>query len=161
LNKARIRSSSIPDKAIALTQEAAEALVNPKAAIKRLVTRSAAGKLAKSNPYSTRKADLDFLDAYNDLKRAELPGGREFTEEESETKRRNINHFEDRIEEMKHRRQSMKVAWVTARHVQRVRIVDAIPPPPFPEDSIFETTDDYGHAEFQWGKWIAYVSSVV
>jgi hypothetical protein len=52
----------------------------------------------------------------------------------------------------------MRVAWVTARHVQRVRVVDAIPPPPFPDDTFSEDVDDCGFTEFKWGKWIAYVS---
>ncbi len=55
----------------------------------------------------------------------------------------------------------MRVAWVTARHVQRVRVVGAILPPPFPDDSFFDGVDDCGFTEFKWGKWIAYVNTSI
>ena len=45
----------------------AEELLNPKTAAKRHATKNAAGKLAKSRPYLSRKADLDFLDAHDEL----------------------------------------------------------------------------------------------
>ena len=42
----------------------------------------------------------------------------------------------------------MRVAWVTARHVQRVRAVHTISAPSFPEESFFEKQDDCGYSEF-------------
>jgi hypothetical protein len=52
----------------------------------------------------------------------------------------------------------MRVAWVTARHVQRVRVVDVMNPPRFPDDSFFFEEDDCGFKQFNWVKWLAYVS---
>jgi hypothetical protein len=162
LNKARSGPSGIPDKAIAFAQGTAEVLLHPKTAAKRHATRNAAGELAKSRPYLSRKADLDFLEAHDELKRAKGADSRDGGgyEEDLEKRRRDINHCEDHIQEMERRRQSMRVAWVTARHVQRVRAVYAVSPPPFPEQSFFEKQDDCGNTEFQWGKWLGYVSLV-
>jgi hypothetical protein len=156
LNKARIGPTGISDKAIAFVQGAAEAIANPKVAIKQRATRNAAGKLAKSRPYLSRKADLEFLEAHDALRRAQIADDGD--DAGVERRKRDVNDREDHVAEIERRRQSMMVAWVTARHVQRVRVVDAIPPPPFPEDSFFEKQDDCGYTEFQWGKWIAYVS---
>lgn len=161
LNKARIGPSGISDKAIAFIQGTADALVNPKAAIKQRATRNAARKLAKSNPYLNRKADLDFLEAHDDLEKAKGAEDKGHGERELERRRQDISDCGDRVEELERRRQSMRVAWITARHVQRVRVVDAVPSLPFPENSFFEKTDDCGYTEFQWGKWLAYVSSAV
>lgn len=47
---------------------------------------------------------------------------------------------------------------MTARHVQRVRVVNVFPIPIFPEEAFFERQDDLGFTGFDWGKWIAYVS---
>ncbi|KAF4618405.1 hypothetical protein G7Y89_g14899 [Cudoniella acicularis] len=69
-NKARIGPAAIPDKVVALVQGTAEAIVDPKAALKSRATRKTAGKLTKSRPYLSRKADLDFLEANDNLARA-------------------------------------------------------------------------------------------
>jgi hypothetical protein len=159
LNRARLGSSGFASKAIDLIQGTASAIVNPKAAIKSRATRKTAGTLAKSRPYLSRKADLDFLDAHEDLERERESRNGNDDDETAAKKKKGIGQCEDRLEDLERTRQNMRVAWVTARHVQRVRVVDAIPPPPFPEDSFFEQEDDCGFMEFNWGKWIAYVRS--
>ena len=160
LNKARIGPSGIPDKAIAFARGTAEALLHPKTAAKRHATKKAAGKLARSRPDLSRKADLDFLEAHDALNLAKgaHDGDGDVHGDDVEKRTRNINHCEDCIEETDTRRQSMMVAWVTTRHVERVRAIDALQAPPFPDESFFEKVDDYGYAEFQWGKWLGYVS---
>jgi len=159
LNRARIGPAGLPDKVIAAVQGTADIIISPKTAIKTRATRKAAGKLAKSRPYLSRKADLDFLEAHDDLHRleGERSGGND--EETGARIDEDVNQVEDRINDMELTRQSMRVAWVTARHVQRVRVVDAIPPPPFPDIKFFEKSDACGYPEFQWGRWIAYVST--
>ncbi|KUJ18508.1 uncharacterized protein LY89DRAFT_582089 [Mollisia scopiformis] len=156
LNRTRIGNSGIKGKALGLVQEAAAAIVHPKEAIKTRATKKTAGTLAKSRPYLSRKADLDFLEAHDDLEQAE--GRRDDSDDEGAFDRKNegINQCEERIENMETARQNMRVAWITARHIQRVRVVDAIPPLPFPDDNFFEQEDDCGVLEFNWGKWIAY-----
>lgn len=155
LNRARIEHAGLPAQVISTVQSTAAAIINPKKVIKSQATKKTAGTLAKSRPYLSRKADLDFLEAHDDLVRAEDSRGEEDGEEHG--KRSDINQCEEHFEELEKRRQSMRVAWMTARHVQRVRVVDPIAPP-FPDDSFFEQQDDCGFTEFNWGKWIAYVS---
>jgi hypothetical protein len=146
LNNARIGPSGIPDKVIAIVQGTAEAILHPKAAVKQHATKNAAGKLAKSRPYLSRKADLDFLEAHDELKRVEATDRRGEGCDE-----RRKEEVQGHIEVLERRRQSMRVAWVTARHVQRVRAVKAVPPPPMPEESFFEMQDDCGYTEFNGG----------
>jgi hypothetical protein len=159
LKRARIGQAGLPARAVSVVQGAIEVIVNPKAAIKSRATRKTAGKLAKSRPYLSRKADLDFLEAHDDLQRAEGSRSRIDDEEEAAQKDGNIGQCEEHIAELERWRQNMRVAWVTARHVQRVRVVDAVPPLPFPDETFFEQQDDCGFTEFNWGKWIAYVSA--
>lgn len=158
LNRARIGQAGLPARAVSAIQDTAEAIVNSKAAIKVRATRKTAGTLAKSRPYLSRKADLDFLEAHDDLERAEGARGWINDKEEAARNDGNIGQCEEHIAEMERGRQNMRVAWVTARHVQRVRVVDAVRPPPFPDESFFEQQDDCGFTEFNWGKWIAHVS---
>ncbi|TVY81863.1 hypothetical protein LSUE1_G007993 [Lachnellula suecica] len=159
LNTSRIGPAGLPDKAIALLQSTAHAIIDPKAAIKSRATRKTAGKLAKSRPYLSRQADLDFLEAHDDFVRAkeDMTNGND-DDETAAQKDGDIDHCAQHIQDLEDKRQSLRVAWVTARHVQRVRVVDAISPPPFPEESFFVEEDDCGFPEFNWGKWIGYVS---
>jgi hypothetical protein len=157
LNRQRIGQAGLPAKAVSALQSKVEAIANPKAAIKSRATKKTAGTLAKSRPYLSRKADLDFLEAHDDLERAE--GSRNGTKDQEEAVRKDgdIDQCEEHIAELERARLNMRVAWMTSRHVQRVRAVDAVPPP-FPEDSFFQQQDDCGFMEFNWGKWFAYVS---
>lgn len=161
LNRARIGTSGLRGKAVDLVQGTADAILNPKEAIKTRATKKTAGSLAKSRPFLSRKADLEFLEAHDNLERAE-ERRRDGTDDEDNAARRkaSVDGCEERVESLERARQNMRVAWITARHVQRVRVVDSIPPAPFPDDSFFEQEDDCGFLEFNWGKWIAYVSQV-
>ena len=157
LNRARIGPSGYPDRAIGALQTTGEILINPKAAITRRAQKKAAAKLARSRPYLSRQADLDFLEAHDDMRRAESSVGSSDDEDTIGQKRDKVGRAQKHIDDLERRRQSMRVAWMTTRHVQRIRVVDVISPPPFPPDSFFEKTDDCGATEFQWGKWIGYV----
>lgn len=156
LNRARVGSLGITSKAIGFVRSTASAIIHPKTALKTRATRKTAGTLAKSRPYLSRQADLDFLEAHDDLQKALGMRDGNDTGETAEDKRKGIDQCEEHLENLERTRQNMRVAWVTARHVQRVRVVDAITPQ-FPEDNFFEQEDDCGFTEFNWGKWLAYV----
>jgi len=159
LNKSRIGASGVPAKVVAILQGTANAIIDPKAAIKYRATRKTAWKLAKSRPYLSQQADLDFLEAHDDLMRAQDTHDANDDNKTAARKDGDIDDAEHHIQDLENKRHNMRVAWVTAQHVQRVRVVDAIPPPPFPDDSFFEEKDDCGFPAFNWGKWIAYVCS--
>jgi hypothetical protein len=103
LNKARIGPSGVPDKAIAVLQGTVEAIIHPKSAIKRVATKKTAGNLAKSNPYLSRKADLEVLQAHDDLTRAEGSRSESDDEEAAARKADNIDECEETIAEMERR----------------------------------------------------------
>jgi hypothetical protein len=107
----------------------------------------------------SRQADLDFLEAHDDLVRVQDTHNANDDNETTARKDGDIDNAEQHVQDLENKRHNMRVAWVTARHVQRVRAVDTIPPPPFPDDSFFEEKDDCGFPAFNWGKWIAYVRS--
>ncbi|KAH7400410.1 hypothetical protein BKA64DRAFT_481465 [Cadophora sp. MPI-SDFR-AT-0126] len=156
LNQAHVRQSGSSPKAAAFlqgVQNTVEAVIHPKAAIQSRATRKTAGSLAKSRPYLSRKADLDFLQAHEDLE--EAIGDDESNGKDGDLSNDRIDGCTDHIQEMERKRQGIRVAWVTTRHVYRVRAVDANPPP-FPDDEFFIVNDDCGYPEFQLGKWIAY-----
>jgi hypothetical protein len=144
LNRQRIGQAGLPAKAVCAVQSTVDSIVHPKTAIKAAATKKTAGTLAKSRPYLSRKADLDFLEAHDDLERAE--GSRDGVGDEAEVAQRdgNIDQCKEHIAEMERARLNMRVAWMTSRHVQRVQVVDAVSTPPFPEDSFFEQQDDRG-----------------
>jgi hypothetical protein len=158
LNRQRVEQAGLHAKVVSAVQSTIEAVLNPKKAIKSAATKKTAGTLAKSRPYLSRKADLDFLEAYDDLERTGGSSNNAVGKGEATEKDGNIDQCEKHIEELERARLGMRVAWMTARHVQRVRVVNIFPPPPFPEESFFEKQDDRGFTAFDWGKWIAYVS---
>lgn len=105
----------------------------------------------------SRKADLDFLEAHDEMERARARLGQEDPEAALQDKE-NIQRCAQRIQEMEDSRMKTKVAWVTSRHIHRARVVDTRPPP-FPKDDFFEEEDEFGFKKFNWAKWIAYVCS--
>ncbi len=160
LNRADIGQTGVPAKAVTVMQglqSTAESIAHPKSAIKSRATRKTAGSLAKSRPYLSMKADLDFLQAHEDLTHAKNLT-LDSDSEEQDARRETVNDCAEHIKDMERKRQSMRAAWITARHVQRVRIVEPLSTPPFPDEDFFVKMDDCGYPEFQWGKWIAYVS---
>jgi len=159
LNRQRIEQAGLSAKAISAVQGTIHAITNPKQAIKSKATKKTAGTLAKSRPYLSRKADLDFLDAHDDLQKAECSRSETEDEDEAAQRNENIGRREEHIEELDRARLNMRVAWVTSRHVQRVRVVDAVPPPTLPDDAFFEEQDNCEFTDFNWGKWVAYVST--
>lgn len=144
-----------PTGVIAKTMEVlktpADAIAHPKATAKQRATKTTAGKLVKSYPYLSQQADLDFLDAHDELQQAQ-----NCHQNEDDADRGDAEAKQKRVDDMEERRKSMRVAWITTRHVQRVRVVDNIPPP-FPADSYFEELDDCGYPAFNWTKWIGHV----
>ncbi|KAF7885351.1 uncharacterized protein EAF01_011416 [Botrytis porri] len=76
-------------------------------------------------------------------------------EDAIEDHQNNIDYFEKRVDKIQRTREEMRVAWVTARHVHRVRAIDSIPPS-FPPIQHFEMKDDHRFTELKWEKWIGY-----
>lgn len=157
LNASGLGNVSRKQRTKNILQGTAGAITHPIASIKSKATRKTAEKLAKSRPYLSNQADLDFLEAHDNLNQAKDAQNTSDDEDAMEDNLNNINHYEKKFHTIERSREEMRVAWVTGRHVHRVRVVDKIPPP-FPSDEYFERPNDQGSTEFKWGKWIGYVS---
>lgn len=150
LNKPRMSISGSAGKAISTLHKTAEAVQNPK----KFIKARAASKLSKTaRPYLSRKADLDFLEAHDDLAEAKADENAEDAESPIEADK--IDHCQSRVNSLQETRDTMRIAWMTGRHVSRVRAVDA-DPRSFPRDEYFEEEDDCGATEYQWGRWLGY-----
>lgn len=132
------------------------AVTHPKKTIKDRATHTAAGKIAKARPYISREADLRFLDVANDLDRAESSRCESDGDELAARKDERIDDLNEKINGIEEKRLSLRVAWQSSRHMQRVKVVRR-EQGKFPEDSFFEEKDDCGQTVFRWDKYIGYV----
>ncbi|KAL3417389.1 hypothetical protein PVAG01_11389 [Phlyctema vagabunda] len=154
LHDKNLGTSSRMERAISKIQGTMEILTSPKESIKAQVTRSAAGKLAKSRPHLSRQADLDFLHAHDSLSKIERSGTASDDEDDAARRAGDIHAIQKKIDDLEGKRESMRVAWMTGRHVQRVQVVQK-EPDPFPDEGYFEKLDDCGAVKFQWPRWLA------
>lgn len=156
LEKTRIGPTTWQHKFKSALHATSHFLENPRAAAKTRATRRTANQIAKSQPHFSRREELAFLEAHDDLKEAEewedYDDGADSTVKRQEVTVKREEH----VAKLEARRESLKVAWITARHVGRVRAIDSKPPPPLDERQ-FEQLDDCGYPEFLWGKWAAHV----
>ena len=134
----------------------ASTLAHPKDTVKGKITRTTAGQLSKSErPYLSKKADLDFLEAHDNLKRAEsTSSSRRGTSDEEQDAI--IGGHKDKLREIEAHRESLRAAWTTSRHVRRVRVVPKRHIDP-PEAEFFVDRDANGlFIRYDWLKWLGY-----
>lgn len=131
-------------------------IAHPKNTIRGKITRTTAGQLSKSErPYLSKSADLDLLQAYDNLKRAEsTSSSRRGTSDEEQDAI--IGSHKDKLREMEAHRESLRAAWTTSRHVRRVRVVPKRHIN-FPRDEYFVQRDGNGlFVRYDWLKWLGY-----
>lgn len=143
-------------KTLGTLQSVAASVKHPVEAVKNKATRATAGQLSKTErPYLSKKADLEYLEAHDNLKSAETTASsRQATSDEEDDSI--IGDHKDRIREMEEHRESLRVAWTTSRHVRRVRVVpkEHIQ---FPPNDYFARQNVDGHlARFDWLSWLGY-----
>lgn len=145
--------SSVKDKTIDSLQFAAKATIHPKEAIKGRATRTAGRFTKAEHPYLSREADNELLRAHADLQGAR--SSTEGSEDEREARTADQNMTVDKLEIRRH---SMKVAWTTSRHVQRVRVAPK-GQLKYPERSAFviKRNAEGKAAKHDWLKWVGYV----
>lgn len=153
----RLRPGKAADKTLSNIKSLGKAVVHPVDSIKSKATRTTAGQLSKADrPYLSQKADLEYLDAHDNLKRAESTGSSKqgTSDEEQESV---IGGHRDKIRELEAHRESLRVAWTTSRHVRRVRVVPKRHIN-FPENEYFVERNGRGEfARYDWLKWLGYV----
>ena len=135
-----------------------QGMKNPKEALKDKATRTTAGKLSKSQrPYLSRAADAEFLDAHDNLSRAESSrSSGQVTSDEDHSE--SVGEYRDKLQAMKAQRESLLVGYTTSRHVTRVRVVPKRHLD-FPERNTFFKRRREGEATntYDWLKWLGYV----
>lgn len=155
------QKSANTDMSITKAREAlrsiAAAVVHPKDSLKSKATKATASKLSNTQrPYLSQEADLDFLNAHDELDRAHSTRlsrqGTSDGELDSLT-----NDRKDKVAEMEAHRESLRVAWITSRHVSRVRVVPTRQIE-FPTTNYFKRGDIQGHPErFELLNWLGHV----
>ncbi|KAK4696995.1 hypothetical protein P7C71_g1006, partial [Lecanoromycetidae sp. Uapishka_2] len=155
--KKRLRPGKKAERALGNVQALGKTIIHPIDGIKRGATRTTAGQLSKvDRPYLSRKADLDLLEAHDNLKQAESTCSSQqgTTDDEQGELAGVLDSHRDRIKEMEAHRESLKAAWTTSRHVRRVRVVPKRHMK-FPDNEHFEERDDHGQVlRFDWFKWL-------
>lgn len=145
-------------KALGALQTVAETVAHPKESLKSKATKTTAGKLSRlERPYISKKADLDFLQAQVNLRDEEASRSSMYDAQGAERISRE-DDLRETVEQLEAHRWSLRVAWTTSRHVDRVRVV-VKKPISFPDREAFLERDaDGGVVRFRWEKWLGYVS---
>lgn len=121
LGSQRVTVGSTADKLAGTLYTAAKSIVHPQDALKKKATAKVA---VSDRPYLSQQNDMDYLQAHEALLRAQSSNGDPDEEDDIEEKQAEVDAVESA-------RESRKVAWLTSRHVQRVRVVpkrDVLPP---------------------------------
>ncbi|KAI9834551.1 MAG: hypothetical protein M1819_002927 [Sarea resinae] len=150
MRKNRITVGGPIDKTLGTLQTVGAAIIHPKQSIKNKATRSTAGYVSRAqHPQLSQKADLEFLKAHSEQRKAaEETGGREPSKQ---------NDGKEAVEALEDHRERIRVAWTTSRHVDRVRVV---PKGQFkcPKISEFTEKDENGNIiRYDWSKWLGYM----
>ena len=161
VKKKRFRPGKAADKTLSNIKSLGKAVVHPVDSVKSKATRTTAGQLSKTErPFLSQKADQEYLEAHDSLKRAEStsPSKRNsFDDEENST----IGGHRDKVREMEAHRESLRAAWTTSRHVRRVRVVPKRHIDFPPNDHFIRQEGGEGLHHYDWLKWLGYVRNGV
>lgn len=157
IKKRKFRPGKTADKTLGAIQSIGNAVVHPMKSARSTVTRTTANQLSKAErPFISQKADVEYLQAHENLNRAEStsPSKQGTSEEEQGSM---IGGHRDKIREIEEHRESLRAAWTTSRHVRRVRVVPKRQIN-LPDNEYFMERDDHGvFVRYDWLKWLGYV----
>ena len=153
----RFSASGVADKTLGTLQTVGKSIVHPKDAIKSKATKTTAGQLSKAErPFLSQQSDLEYLQAHDNLKRAESTGS-SMQGTSDEDYAAIIDGHRSKVNELEAHRESLQAAWTTSRHVRRVRVVPKRHIH-FPENEYFLDRDAHGKVmRYDWLKWLGYV----
>ena len=158
VRKERLSIGGKADKTLRVVQTIATTTIHPKRAIKSKAARTTAGKISKAeHPHLSQRADLEFLEAYeNSTRAASSRSSKDATSDEDEgdpladDNRKKLRLLEEH-------RDSRRAAWTTSRHVDRVRVVPKRHIQ-FPDNDKFIDKNEDGHfIRYKWERWLGYV----
>ena len=157
--KRRFRPGKTADKTLHNIKSVGKAIVHPVDSIKSKATRTTAGQLSKADrPYLSQKADLQYLEAHDNLKRVVSSGpSRHATSDEDQDAI--VGSHQNKVREIEAHRESLRAAWTTSRHVRRVRVVPKRHLN-VPDNGFFIEKDANGQfVRYKWLEWLGYVRS--
>lgn len=137
-------------------QSATTAVIHPIKSIKKKATKITAGKLSNAErPYLSQNADLDLLNAHKDMDQAysSLSSRHDNLEDEGDEVAHNCR---SKVAEIEAHRESLRVAWMTSKHISRVRVVPKRHIQ-YPDMAKFYVKGGNESPKFDWLKWIGYV----
>jgi len=137
----------------------AKSAVHPVDAIKGKAVRTTASKLSQvQRPFLSKDADLEFLEAHDELDRAESSRASRQVASDDDDQDSLVEGHRHRVEQLKAQRESLRVAWTTTRFVTRVRVV---PKRHFdyPKRQAFVKAVEERRtwARYDWLKWMGHV----
>ena len=158
IKKKRSQPGKTVDKTRGAIQTMRNAVVHPVKSAKSTATRTTAGQLSKvERPFLSQEADIEFLRAHDNLKRAESSRSSSKQDLSDEDQESLIDSHRDQIREMEEHRESLRVAWTTTRYVRRVRVVPKRHIN-FPDNECFVERDECGDfVRYDWLTWLGYV----
>lgn len=155
IKKKRTHPVKTADQALRAIQSLGNAVAHPVKSAKSTATRTTAGQLSKAErPFLSQKADIAFLQAHDNLKRAESTSSSQqgTCDEEQDS---SIGGRRAKLREMEEHRESLRASWTTNRHIMRVVPKRQIN---FPDKEYFVERDERGVLlRYKWLRWLGYV----
>lgn len=141
----RITVGGTTDRTIGGVYAAAKAVLHPGTAIKR----KAATKIAvQDRPYLSQNADLEYLEAQDNLARAMSSCENNSGDDER------LERHRDKVQELDDLRESKKVAWITSRHVERAVVVVRRELPPPNKEEYYVINEQTGERRLDIKAWL-------
>ena len=132
-------------------------ITHPKAIVKSKATKKTAGRLSKiERPFLSKEADLEFLQAHEDLRQTEAKSLPQSADGDTASA---LHTQRDRVRELEADREKLRVHWSTSRHVQRVCVIPkgAFP---YPRMEHYKPRDTEGNElGFNKLEWLGQVSA--
>ena len=137
-------------KAIHKVQEGARTIAHPRDTVKR---KAASRVTVRDNPYLTPEADAELLEAHGDLEEAAASASGTNDDEQSQNSKRK------RVEDLEHDRDTTRAAWVTGKHVKRVRVMPYNHVPYPRRVDYWTAASKNAKSKFEWGRYLGHVRS--
>ena len=161
VKKKRFRPGKTADKTKNNIKSLGKAIVHPVDSIKSKATRTTAGQLSKAErPFISQDADREYLEAHDNLKRAEsTSSSKQGTSDEEQDFI--VGGHREKLKEIEEHRESLQAAWTTSRHVRRVRVVPKRHIG-FPNIEHLTEKDEHGGIRrYDWLQWLGHVREYV
>ena len=152
--------SDVPHIAKKAVKKVASVALNPKRAIQKQATKTSTGMISagQQQPYLSHEDDRDFLNAHDNLLRAQSSQSlRQGSDQESDDE--TTKYCRRELEGLEAHRESLRVAWVTSRHIDRVRVVphNRLDYPRY--EAFIERDESGAFVRHKWERWLGYVCS--